>query len=79
MIYITFQDLSSERQEELLKVSREDVEHKFGESIRKHIDEKYVDEDNQMYERLIEEEMIKNLYTYNFVLTFSRFEIQKLT
>ena len=67
MIYITFQDLSSERQEELLKVSREDVEHKFGESIRKHIDEKYVDEDNQMYERLIEEEMIKNLYTYNFV------------
>tara|TARA_R110002074_G_scaffold125789_1_gene263410 strand:+ start:274 stop:486 length:213 start_codon:yes stop_codon:yes gene_type:complete len=67
MIYITFQDLSSERQEELFKVSREDVEHKFGESIRKHIDEKYVDEDNQMYERLIEEEMIKNLYTYNFV------------
>jgi hypothetical protein len=67
MIYITFQDLSSERQEELLKVSREDVEHKFGESIRKHIDEKYVDNDNQMYERLIEEEMIKNLYTYNFV------------
>lgn len=67
MIYITFQDLSSERQEELLKVSREDVEHKFGESIKKHIDEKYVDEDNQMYERLIEEEMIKNLYTYNFV------------
>jgi hypothetical protein len=67
MIYITFQDLSMERQEELLKVSREDVEHRFGESIRKHIDEKYVDEDNQMYERLIEEEMIKNLYTYNFV------------
>ncbi len=67
MIYITFQDLSSERQEELLKVSREDVEHKFGESIKKHIDEKYVDEDNQMYERLIEEEIIKNLYTYNFV------------
>ncbi len=67
MVYITFQDLSSERQEELLKVSREDVEHKFGESIKKHIDEKYVDEDNQMYERLIEEEMIKNLYTYNFI------------
>jgi len=67
MICITFQDLSSERQEELLKVSREDVEHKFGESIGKHIDEKYVDKDNHMYERLIEEEMIKNLYAYNFV------------
>tara|TARA_R110002033_G_scaffold8994_5_gene30795 strand:- start:159 stop:371 length:213 start_codon:yes stop_codon:yes gene_type:complete len=67
MIYINFQDLSMERQEELLKVSREDVEHKFGESIKKHIDEKYVDEDNQMYERLIDEETIKNLYTYNFV------------
>ena len=67
MIYITFQDLSMERPEELLTVSREDVEHRFGESIRKHIDEKHVDEDNQMYELLIDEETIKNLYTFNFV------------
>lgn len=67
MIYITFQDLSMERQEELLKVSREDVEHRFGESIRKYIDEKYIDEDDQMYEELIDEETIKNLYSFNFV------------
>ena len=62
MIYIKFQDLSMEKQEELLKVSRERVTYLFGESIKK-----YVDETGADYESLIDEEMIKNLYTYNFV------------
>ncbi len=62
MIYIKFQDLSEEKQEELLQVSREHVTHLFGESIKK-----YVEETGADYEKLIDEEMIKNLYTYNFV------------
>jgi len=33
MIYIKFQDLSEEKQEELLQVSREHVTHLYGESI----------------------------------------------
>ena len=62
MVYIKFQDLSMEKQEELLQVSREHVTHLFGDSIKK-----YVEETGADYERLIEVEMIKNLYTYNFV------------
>ncbi len=61
MIYIKFQDLSLEKQEELLEVSKERVTHLFGESIRK-----YVVETGEDYERLIEEETIKNLYTYDY-------------
>ena len=56
MIYIKFQDLSEEKQEELLQVSREHVTHLYGESIKK-----YVEETGADYENLIDEEMIKNL------------------
>ena len=62
MIYIKFQDMSLEKQEELLKVSREHVMHVFGESIKK-----YVEETGADYDRLIDEEMIKNLYSYDYV------------
>ncbi|WP_026753653.1 hypothetical protein [Sediminibacter sp. Hel_I_10] len=62
MIHIKFQDLSEEKQEELLQVSRQHVTHIYGESIQK-----YVDETGADYDSLIDEEMIKNLYTYNFV------------
>tara|TARA_Y100000815_G_scaffold21250_1_gene18062 strand:- start:51 stop:308 length:258 start_codon:yes stop_codon:yes gene_type:complete len=62
MIYIKFQDLSEEKQEELLQVSREHVTHIYGESIQK-----YVDETGADYDSLIDEEMIKNLYTNHFV------------
>ncbi|WP_421810719.1 hypothetical protein [Flagellimonas sp.] len=62
MIYIKFQDLSLEKQEELLEVSREHVTHLFGDSIKK-----YVSETGADYERLIEEETIKNLYSYDYV------------
>jgi hypothetical protein len=50
------------KQEELFQVSREHVIYLFGESIQK-----YVDETGEDYDKLIDEEMIKNLYTYNFV------------
>ena len=62
MMYIKFQDLSMEKQEELFQVSREHVISLFEESIQK-----YVDETGADYDKLIDEEMIKNLYTYNFV------------
>ncbi|TXN34959.1 hypothetical protein FVB32_10190 [Flagellimonas hymeniacidonis] len=61
MIYIKFQDLSEEKQEELLKVSREHVTYLFGDSIKK-----YVDKTGADFERLIDEETIKNLYTYDY-------------
>ena len=51
MIYIKFQDLSEEKQEELLQVSREHVTHLYGDSIKK-----YVEETGADYEKLIDEE-----------------------
>lgn len=62
MIYIKFQDLSQEAQEELMQVSREHVEHLFGESIQKHVEETGAD-----YDKLLDEEMLKNLYAYDYV------------
>lgn len=62
MIHLKFQDLSLVKQEELLQVSREHVTQIFGESIRK-----YVGETGEDYERLIDEETIKNLYSYDYV------------
>ncbi|WP_373518136.1 hypothetical protein [Pricia sp.] len=64
MIYLKFQDLSLEKQEELLRVSREHVNYIFGESIRK-----YVDETGEDFDRLIEEETIKNLYSYQYIFS----------
>lgn len=64
MIHLKFQDLSSEKQEEILQFSRDHVTHLFGESIRK-----YVDETGEDFEGLIDEETIKNLYTYKFMFT----------
>ncbi|WP_179354348.1 MULTISPECIES: hypothetical protein [Flavobacteriaceae] len=54
--------MSSEKQEELLQVSREHVTYLYGDSIKK-----YVDETGADYDSLIDEEMIKNLYTYSYV------------
>lgn len=62
MVHLKFQDLSSEKQEELLQVSREHVTNIFGESIRK-----YVEVTGEDFNLLIEEETIKNLYTYKFI------------
>ncbi len=64
MVHLKFHDLSSEKQEELLEISREHVTNIFGESIRK-----YVGETGEDLNRLIEEESIKNLYTYKFIFS----------
>ncbi len=64
MVHLKFQDPGSEKQEEILEVSREHVTNIFGESIRK-----YVGETGEDFNRLIEEETIKNLYTYKFMFT----------
>lgn len=62
MIYLNFTDLSEEAQERLLESSKEDVEHKFGDAIRK-----YAKEHCTNFEAMIEEEALKNLYTYTYV------------
>lgn len=62
MIYLNFTDLSEETQNRLLENSKKDVEQKFGEDIRKYVKENYTS-----FETMIEEEAIRNLYSYTFV------------
>ncbi|WP_417885022.1 hypothetical protein [Zunongwangia sp.] len=62
MIYLNFTDLSKEAQNRLLENSKKDVERKFGNEIRKYVKEYYTS-----FETMIEEEAIRNLYSYTFV------------
>ena len=59
MIYLNFTDLSYDAQIRLLELSKKDVKRKFGDSIRKYVRENYTS-----FETTIEEEAIRNLYSY---------------
>ena len=61
MVYLNFTDLSEEAQNRLLELSKKDVERKFGDSIRKYVRENYTS-----FETMIEEEGLRNLYSYTF-------------
>ena len=61
MVYLNFTDLSEEAQNRLLELSKKDVERKFGDSIRKYVRENYTS-----FETMIEEEALRNLYSYTF-------------
>jgi hypothetical protein len=62
MVYLNFTNLSEETQNRLLENSNKDVERKFGDDIRK-----YVRENDTCFETMIEEEAMRNLYSYTFV------------
>lgn len=61
MVYLNFTDLSEEAQNRLLADSKKDVERKFGDDIRKYVRENYCS-----FEITIEEEALRNLYSYTF-------------
>ena len=62
MVYLNFTDLSEEAQNRLLETSKEDVKRKFGDSIRKYVTKNYT-----CFETMIEEEALRNLYSYTYV------------
>lgn len=62
MVYLNFTDLSEEAQNRLLENSKIDVERKFGDSIRKYVKANYT-----CFETMIEEEAMRNLYSYKFI------------
>lgn len=62
MIYLNFTDLNEDAKKRLLEVSKKDVERKFGDDIRKYVKENYT-----CFETMIEEEALRNLYSYSFV------------
>ena len=62
MIYLNFSDLNGEAQERLLESSKKDVEQKFGDDIRKYSKKYCIN-----FDVMIEEEALRNLYSYTYV------------
>ena len=61
---LNFNNLDLETQEKLMQQSKQEVELKFGEDLKKYADENYLD-----YDSILEEEAIKNLYNHKFKFT----------
>nr|WP_293296904.1 hypothetical protein [Allomuricauda sp.] len=62
MIHLNYNNLDDETQSRLLAMSRRDVEKRFGEQLKGYAQKHYVN-----YDTLLEEEAIRNLYSYTFV------------
>jgi len=62
MIYLNYSDLNEEAQNRLLENSKWDVEQKFGDDIRR-----YAKEHRVNFKTMIEEEAMRNLYSYTYV------------
>ena len=64
MIYLNYNNLDGETQEKLLHRSRAEVDRRYGKELRKYAEYKRLD-----FDVILEEEAIKNLYTYKFMFT----------
>ena len=62
MIYINYNNLDDETQNHLLSLSKKDVERKFKKDLKA-----YAKEHHLNYDDILEEEAIKNLYSYQYV------------
>jgi hypothetical protein len=62
MIYLNYSNLDAETQNRLLQDSKKDVERKFGNELKSYAKQQHLD-----YNTLLEEEAIKNLYSYQYV------------
>ncbi|MFV9549953.1 hypothetical protein [Algibacter sp. PT7-4] len=62
MVYINYNNLDDETQQRLVSVSKKDVEQKFGNDLKRYVEENHIE-----YDTLLEEEAIRNLYSYNYV------------
>ncbi|WNH11971.1 hypothetical protein [Thalassobellus suaedae] len=62
MVYLNYTNLDNETQERLVSISKKDVEQKFGNDLKR-----YAKEHHLKYETLLEEEALKNLYSYDYV------------
>ncbi|MDO1501707.1 hypothetical protein Q2T40_16350 [Winogradskyella maritima] len=62
MIYLNFTDLSEETQERLLANSKADVKQKYGKDLMD-----YATKYNTNLDKMLDEEAMRNLYSYNFV------------
>lgn len=62
MIYLNYNNLDGETQEQLLRQSKEEIEERHGNELKTYAIIHHLD-----YEGILEEEAIRNLYTYQYV------------
>ncbi|MAX70914.1 MAG: hypothetical protein CMC76_07390 [Flavobacteriaceae bacterium] len=62
MVYLNYNNLDEATQERLLSMSKKEVERKFGKQLRNYAREHFVN-----YQKLLEEEAIRNLYNFKYV------------
>ncbi len=62
MVYLNYNNLDAETQQHLLEISKKDVEQIFGEQLKSYARQYYLN-----YETLLDEEAVKNLYSYNYI------------
>jgi hypothetical protein len=62
MVYLNYNNLDAETQNRLFQDSKSDVEQKFGDDLKSYAEKHHLD-----YNAILEEEAIKNLYSYQYV------------
>ncbi|WP_299622932.1 hypothetical protein [uncultured Tenacibaculum sp.] len=62
MVYLNYSNLDAETQQKLMSNSKEDVARKFGNDLKKYAKENHIN-----YETLLEEEAMRNLYSYDYI------------
>ncbi len=62
MIYLNYSNLNEETQTQLLENSKMEIQERFGDDIRNYADENHID-----FDKMLEEEAQRNLYSYDFV------------
>ncbi len=62
MVYLNYSNLDYETQQKLISISKEDVEHKFENDLKKYAEENHIN-----YDILLEQEAMKNLYSYQYM------------
>ncbi len=62
MVYLNYNNLDAETQNRLLQNSKLDVEQQSGNDLKAYAKEHHLD-----YDTLLEEEAIRNLYSYQYV------------
>lgn len=62
MVYLNYSNLDAETQQKLLSNSKQDVARKFGNDLKKYAREHHIN-----YDTLLEEEAMRNLYSYDYV------------
>jgi hypothetical protein len=62
MVYLNYNNLDDETQQKLLIDSKCDIENKFGIELKNYAKDNHIN-----YETLLEQEAMRNLYSYKYV------------